>query len=120
MGYIEAWGMGIDMMNREMNAAGLPHPEYEDTGASFIVTLTGPGENWMGEAKLPDGLNERQIKAIEYMKEKVSITNREYRTLNQTTKATATRDLRDLVDKAVVRRTGTGKRDAAYTLVSQK
>ena len=49
MGYIEAWGMGIDMMNRGMLSAGLPQPLYEDTGASFIVTLTGPGEKWMAE-----------------------------------------------------------------------
>lgn len=125
MGYIEAWGMGIDMMNREMRAADLPQPAYKDTGASFIVTLIGPGEKWMAEkeTKLPEGLNERQRKAVEYIREHDQITNREYQALNSTTKATATRDLRDLVEKNIVKRTGTGKRDAAYVFepkMSQK
>lgn len=118
MGYIEAWGMGIDMMNREMRDADLPQPMYEDTGASFIVTLIGHGEKWMAEkeVKLHDGLNERQRKALEYIKEHGKITNREYQALNNTTKATATRDLRDLVEKNIVSRIGTGKRDTAYVL----
>jgi len=71
MGYIEAWGMGIDMMNREMSSAVLPKPLYRDTGASFIVTLMGPGEKWMAEEKpiSHENLNERQRKAIDYIRE---------------------------------------------------
>jgi ATP-dependent DNA helicase RecG len=126
MGYIEAWGMGIDMMNREMKNAGLPKPIYEDTGASFIVTLVGPGEKWMADEKEVESLeelNERQRKALEYIIEHGKITNREYQALNNTTKATATRDLRNLVEKNVIIRIGTGKRDTAYLLepkMSQK
>lgn len=116
MGYIEAWGMGIDMMNREMKAVGLPQPVYEDTGASFIVTLIGHGQRWMAEkeTKLPEGLNERQRKAVRYIQEQGQITNSEYQTLNRTSKVTAYRDLRDLVEKKIVKRIGTGRRDTAY------
>ncbi|MFQ5842193.1 MAG: RNA-binding domain-containing protein, partial [Thermodesulfobacteriota bacterium] len=100
MGYIEAWGMGIDMMNREMRSAGLPQPMYEDTGASFIVTLIGPGEKWMAEkeVKLSEGLNERQKKAIEYIREKGRITNREYRELTSLGRVYVLKDLNDMVE----------------------
>jgi ATP-dependent DNA helicase RecG len=110
MGYIEAWGMGIDMMNREMRIAGLTQPMYEDTGASFIVTLTGPGEKWMAEAaKLPEGLSERQRKAVEYVSEKGSITNREYKALCSVSSDTAHRELVDLVQRGILRREGKGR-----------
>lgn len=111
MGYIEAWGMGIDMMNREMQTANLPQPMYEDTGASFIVTLIGPGEKWMAEreAGLPEGLNERQIKAIRYIQEKGRITNREYQALCSVSSDTAHRDLSELVRKGILRREGKGR-----------
>ena len=69
------------------------------------------------------GLNQRQRKALGYIKEHGKITNREYQALNSITKATATRDLRNLVKENVIKRIGTGKRDAAYVLepkMSQK
>ena len=108
MGYIEAWGMGIDMMNREMQAVGLPRPVYEDTGASFIVTLIGPGEKWMAEreTRLPDGLNERQKKAVEYIREHGEMTARIYCEIFGVERTTAYRDLADLVEKGVVHKEG--------------
>ena len=108
MGYIEAWGMGIDMMNREMRAAGLPLPIYEDTGASFIVTLIGPGERWMAEkeTRLLEGLNERQKKAVEYLREHGEINAKRYSELFQIDRATAYRDLADLMRKGMVEQTG--------------
>ncbi|MGO3109717.1 MAG: DeoR family transcriptional regulator [Sphingobacterium sp.] len=47
------------------------------------------------------GLNERQLKAVEYVKEKGKITNKEYQELFKVARMTATRDLTELVDKAV-------------------
>ena len=43
------------------------------------------------------GLNERQIKAVMYVKEKWKITNKEYQEINNTSERTATRDLSNLV-----------------------
>ncbi|KKL99215.1 hypothetical protein LCGC14_1816620, partial [marine sediment metagenome] len=117
MGYVEAWGMGIDIMNREMRAAGLPQPVYEDTGASFIVTLIGPGEKWMAqEAKLPEGLSERQRQAVEYIMEKGSITNREYRELTGLGREYTRKELRDMVAHGILIRKG-GGRSVHYVLV---
>jgi ATP-dependent DNA helicase RecG len=42
------------------------------------------------------GLNDRQIKAVLYVKEKGKITNSEYQALNSVAKPTATRDLSEL------------------------
>ena len=118
MGYIEAWGMGIDMMNQEMKAAGLPQPVYKDLGSSFIVTLIGPGEKWMAEkeTKLPDGLNDRQRKAVEYIREKGSITNRGYRELTGLGREYARKELNDMVVKGIFAKKGKG-RSVHYILV---
>jgi len=45
------------------------------------------------------GLNDRQVKAVLYVKEKGSITNSIYQELCSVSKPTATRDLTELVDK---------------------
>jgi len=65
------------------------------------------------------GLNERQIKAVMYVKEKGKITNQEYQELNKTSKPTATRELRKLVDKGLFIMHGKAKREIYYQL-SQK
>ena len=45
------------------------------------------------------GLNDRQIKAVLYVKEKGRITNSEYQALNSVSKRTATNDLSELVEQ---------------------
>ena len=37
--YIEAWGTGIETMNRLLREADLPAPLYEEIGSSFVVTF---------------------------------------------------------------------------------
>lgn len=44
------------------------------------------------------GLNERQIKAVLFVKEKRKITNSEYQELNNVSKRTATNELTELVN----------------------
>lgn len=55
------------------------------------------------------GLNERQIKAVLYVKEKGNITNKEYQELFKVSRITATRDLSELVEKGILMRVGRGK-----------
>ena len=62
------------------------------------------------------GLNDRQIKAIVYMKEKGSITNREYKSLFSITDCTALRDLNDLISKRLVQKRGV-KKGTRYLLI---
>ena len=56
------------------------------------------------------GLNERQIKAVMYVKEKGKITNKEYQGISKVRKRQATDDLKELENKEILERIGiTGK-----------
>ena len=62
------------------------------------------------------GLNERQIKAVLYVKEKGKITNSQYQKLCQISKPTATRDLQELESRNVFINKGTKGSSSAYEL----
>ena len=55
------------------------------------------------------GLNERQIKAIMYVKEKGRITNREYRKLNNISDEGARKDIISLIEKQILVAKGSGR-----------
>lgn len=61
------------------------------------------------------GLNDRQIKAVLYLKEKTSITNSIYQSLNHIGKTTATVELQQLVDLNLFTALGKG-RGSKYVL----
>jgi ATP-dependent DNA helicase RecG len=64
------------------------------------------------------GLNERQIKAVLFIKDKGKINNSDYQTLNGVSKATATRDLTELVEKfKVLGRSGEVGAGTTYVLI---
>ena len=54
-------------------------------------------------------LNERQRKAVNYAKEKGSIKREEYIKVNKISHTTASRELKDLTEKNILRRIGKGK-----------
>ncbi|WP_304287720.1 ATP-binding protein [Capnocytophaga leadbetteri] len=106
VGYIEAWGRGIRKMNEQCTKAGLPNPLYYYASSGFWVVFH---KDIYNETDLREkGLNERQIKAIFYLKERRKITNSEYQKLNNISKRTATNDLADLVDNKMIRNYGVG------------
>lgn len=61
-------------------------------------------------------LNERQIKAIMYVKEKGQITNKEYQELCSISNRTASRDLADLVLSGHFEQTAITGKGTAYIL----
>ena len=65
------------------------------------------------------GLNDRQIKAVIYVKEKGRITNREYQELNFVSNKTAYLELSDTIKKDLFAVEGSG-RTFAYTLKVMK
>ena len=68
----------------------------------FLLTIS---KDTLGKEYLEKlGLNERQVKAIEYLKLNTSITNKEYQSLFDITDRTALRDLDDLVTKGLVKK----------------
>ena len=66
------------------------------------------------------GLNERQIKAVLYVKEKGSITNKEYQKLFGVSEATATRDLKELVKRGILEKIGVTGKGTYYKLKPSK
>ena len=96
-------------MIEEMVNAGQPPPEFKATPYSFAVILnatkTGfPTYRWARQ------MNERQARALAFVRENGSITNREYRTLVPTVTAETLRlDLVDLVKRGVLLKIGAKK-----------
>ncbi|MDR1974410.1 MAG: hypothetical protein LBQ31_07010 [Bacteroidales bacterium] len=106
-GYIETWGRGYSKMTTQCLSAGLPIPLYYYDMSGFWVVFR---KDVINEEDLRDKiLNERQIKAVLYVKEKGKITNKEYQELNNVISRTALRDLDDLIFKEIFKRNGEGK-----------
>jgi len=96
-GLIDAWGRGTVKIIETCLEAGLPEPELIERDGGFLVTLFKDRFTEEQLAKL--GLNQRQVKAVLYVKEKGKITNKEYQEINEVSKRTATNDLSELVEK---------------------
>jgi len=107
MGWIEQWGSGIDKMGNICVKAGLREPHFEEQqGFRAIFRKDIYTEDYLRKL----GLNERQMKAVIYIKEKGKITNKKYQEICYTSERTANRDLIDLVSKDIFVQKGiTGK-----------
>jgi len=96
-GYIDAWGRGTIKILDTCKQAELPEPDMKERDGGFIVTLY---KDKLTEENLINlGLNDRQIKAVLFVKERGTITNADHQKYCSVSKATATRDLTDLVEK---------------------
>lgn len=109
-GYIESWGRGISKMTDLCAEAGLPKPLYYYKSSGFWVEFRK--DIYHNEYLQSLGLNDRQIKAVLYTKEKGKITNSEYQEINETSARTAVRDLEMLVNSGIFKRKG--ERKGAY------
>jgi len=56
-----------------------------------------------------EGLNDRQKKAINYIRQHSYITRKDYQEINETGKAMAVRDLNQLIDRKIIQKLGKGK-----------
>lgn len=121
--YVEKAGTGLKRMEEEMILKGLDKPRYQVNKAFFTVTFYGPGEKIFDLAKPSDridlrqlGLDERQVKALNYMQEKGVVSAKEYKQMFNITKKTAVRDLNKLIKLGFVSRTGK-THQVHYTLI---
>lgn len=116
-GYIEELGLGIDQMIEEMVQAGHAPPMFKATQHLFTVTLSNAKKAQSAQTAVwASNMNERQAKALAYVRENGNITNREYRNLCPDVSAETLRlDLVDLVDKGLLLKIGS-KRGTTYIL----
>jgi ATP-dependent DNA helicase RecG len=111
-GYIEELGLGIDRMMEEMAQGGHPPPEFRPTSYSFTVVLRRPvgGAQRRPVPEWERGMNERQLRALQYLQHNARITNREYRDIcPDVSPETLRLDLNDLVDKGLIMKIGDKK-----------
>jgi ATP-dependent DNA helicase RecG len=108
-GYIEELGLGIDRMIEEMLQFGHPPPEFRATPYSFTVKLYSrldrpPEMHW------DSNMNERQMRAMAFLRTNGRITNRDYQALCPDVSSETLRlDLVDLVDKGLLLKIGDKK-----------
>jgi ATP-dependent DNA helicase RecG len=110
---IERWGSGTTRMAQLCRAQGLPEPEFVSTPYHFTVTFRK--DPYTPERLRLLGLSERQAKAVQFARERGSISNAEYRDLTGVSDRTALRDLDGLVEAGVFTR-ASGGRQARYAL----
>jgi ATP-dependent DNA helicase RecG len=61
-------------------------------------------------------LSERQMLAISFLKKNNKISNKEYQVITQISRETASRDLADLVEKGLIKSSGSKGAGSFYTL----
>jgi ATP-dependent DNA helicase RecG len=109
----EKLGSGMQRMKDYCRTENAPYPKVEFNENYFYITFT-PSKEYLKMAKkeyakkevdLSD-LNERQRKAIEYVKEHGSMSINDYISLNNVSDKTARRDLNYLVKNNILRKEG--------------
>ncbi len=112
-GLIEEVGSGIGRIMDSLKSQGLSEPEFKEEMGGFSVRFYK--DIYTEENLRKMGLNERQIMAVMYVKEKGKITNREYQEINAVSNKTAYIELSDLVKREILVNIGSGK-TLAYVL----
>lgn len=113
-GFIESWGHGTIKIVENCVKQGLPEPDFmEENG---VMTVVFYKDKWNEENLRKLGLNERQIKAVMYVKEKGKITNNEYQDIFELKKRQSTDDLNKLVNMKLFERIGTTGKGTYYVL----
>jgi predicted HTH transcriptional regulator len=116
-GYINQLGYGTRNVVKWCRKAGLPDPKFDPTENRFRVTIW---RNWLTDDRMKRlNLNERQVKAVQFLKSGLQITNTEYQNLTGVSRATAKRDLDEMVKLGLLRLEGAG-RGAHYRLTGNR
>lgn len=101
---IDAWGRGTVKIIETCLEAGLPDPELIERDGGFLVTLFK--DNFTEEQLVKLGLNARQVKAVQYVKEKGEISTSTYTEVFNVSERTARNDLSELTEKRILKRIG--------------
>lgn len=116
--YVEGLGTGIPKMINEMRKAELKDPEFEFEGGFFVVTF----RNLKSTIKPIEGLsdlNERQIKALDFLRQNKVIKSKIYANINNISIPVALKDIADLIKFGYLKKIGK-YRGAHYILNEEK
>lgn len=112
-GYIDAWGRGTLKIFKSCEEAALPEPEIKPFDGGVLVTLFK--DKFSVEQLKQLGLSDRQLKAVEFIKQNGKVTNSQYQKLLNVSDRTALRDLDNLVSKEILIKKGQ-KKSTHYVL----
>lgn len=113
-GYIESWGRGTIKILEACREADLPEPDLKEEQGGFLSKIYK--DRFTEDQLKKIGLNERQIEAVMYTKKYGKITNSIYQKITNVSKATATRDIKELEEKELLKNIGTKGSSAIYKL----
>lgn len=106
-GFIELWGSGTKRIVDVCKEQGLPEPDYKEEQGGFSVWFYK--DIYTEENLRKMELNERQVKAVMYVKERGMITNKIYRGLTGLSDEGARIDLNELAGKGLFKTKGKGR-----------
>jgi len=115
---IERYGSGIERILAECDRLEVPPPEFNEDEHGFQVIFRK--DIYHEENLRAMGLNERQIRALLFLKGMDSITNMQYQDLTGISDRTSLRDLRDLCDRGLLERIGDTGRGTRYRITRRK
>ena len=92
----------------------MPVPLFNVEGNDFWAIFRK--DRYNEQSLRESGLNERQIKAVLYVKAKGRITNGEYQNINECSRNTASSELNDLVNKSILQSSDVKGAGAFYQL----
>ncbi len=113
-GYIDAWGSGTLKIIDTCREAGLPDPEIIEQDGGILVTLFK--NKYTADQLQKSRLNERQIKAVEYVVENNSIKSAKYQEINAVGRTIAAEELKHLVDSGILIQIGEKGRGIKYAI----
>jgi len=117
LGYVEGLGTGIPRMKNHLRNAGLRDPEFIITESFFRITLY----NKKGSKKPIKGeedLNERQKKALSYLKRNKTIKSQTYKEINKISHATAVNEINEMIEFGFIKKVGAYR--GAYYMIKPK
>ncbi|NVM38100.1 MAG: hypothetical protein HWN81_21080 [Candidatus Lokiarchaeota archaeon] len=113
MKMMEERGLGLKLMHDILIKNDLQPPIFNFENDYFVVTFLSPigsSDEFHIPKDILEKLNDRQVKAISLINERVKITSNEYAKEFEINKKTAIRDLNKLIDLEIVKSGGRGTR----------
>ena len=111
---MEGLGTGIPKIINEMRKNGLKDPEFNFEGGFFVVTLKSV-RSMIKPIEGMEDLNQRQLNAIEFLRQNKTIKTKTYVNINNVSTPTAINDLKELVKFDFIKKVGS-YRGAYYIL----
>jgi len=115
-GVIESWGRGTLKIFEACSLAKLPEPEILEVGGGVLFTIFKNNSTAISVGLNVDKLNDRQQKAIEFIRLHGEITRIDYEEMNKVGKSLASKELKELISKQFITVKSSENRKVKYTL----